>query len=68
MTYRYALKYRPPCFATVPKGWKLIERGTRVDAAPLRVDLPLGSTPFGVVEYDRPLTEQEVATYQLDKI
>lgn len=66
MTHRYTPKYRPPGFATVPKGWRLVERGRMVDAAPLRTDLPRGDHPFGVIEYDAPLTPEQLLAFELE--
>ncbi len=63
-TYRYAPKFRPPGFATVPDGWRLVEKGTG-GHFPLRGDLPEGKTVFGVVEYDRPLADREVEAFEL---
>jgi len=63
-TFRYAPKYRPPGFATVPDGWRLVEKGTG-GHFPLRGDLPEGKTVFGVVEYDRRLSDRDVETYEL---
>ena len=60
--------YRPIGFATVPKGtYTLIERGTN-DWFPRRVDLTEGSTKFGVIEYDRDLTPEELAAFELEVV
>ena len=65
--YRYAPLYRPPGFATVPGGWSLVERGP-LHPVPLRPDLPMGKRSFGVIDYVRKLTDEEVADYQLDPL
>lgn len=63
--HRYALLYRPPSFATLPVGWTLVER-PQVPGFERREDLPLSRHRFGVVAYDRPLTDEEIASYQLE--
>ena len=65
--FRYSPKYRPPGYATVPDGWRLAERGTG-GHFPKRLDLPEGKTLFGVVEYDRKLSEKDVEDYELTEI
>lgn len=65
--FRYAPKYRPAGYATVPDGYRIVERGTG-GHYPKRIDLPEGKTVFGVVEYDRKLSEKEVADYELTEI
>jgi hypothetical protein len=64
--YRYAPKYRPPTF-NLPAGWVLVERGSAAEF-PLRTDLPLGRHRFGVIAYERPLSEDEKADHQLEPI
>jgi hypothetical protein len=58
------MKYRPPSFATCPKGFKLLERGTG-GHFPLRHDLPAGDHPFGVIGYERCLTDRELADFEM---
>lgn len=65
--YRYAPKYRPPSECTVPKGWDLVERGKYCDF-PLRRDLPLGDKPFGIIQYRRPLSKEELESYELEPV
>lgn len=65
MMWLYAPAYRPPTYGSVPSGYFLIERGSVVDAAPLRTDLPIGKHAFGVVAYKRELTKDEVDDFQL---
>ncbi len=69
MKYRYSNKYRPPGYATLPKGWELVERPSHPSAGyERRIDLPRSSRPFGVVEFDRPLSPAEVEAYELDEV
>ena len=68
MTYRYTLLYRPPSFCTAPKGWNLIERPAPGLGFDKRTDLPLSEHTFGVIEYDRPLTAEEIATFELKRV
>lgn len=67
MTHRYAPKYRPASEFTVPKGWRFVASGDR-DPVPLRTDLPRSTHPFGVVEYDRALTPDEIEKWELIEI
>ena len=64
MTFKYTLLYRPPSSCTLPKGWTLIER-PQVPGFESRTDLPLSKHYFGVVEFERVLTQDEAADYQL---
>ena len=66
MRDRYTPRNRPPFFAC-PKGYELTERGA-YDVAPRRTDLPLGKTRFGVIEYEARLTDDEIASYELDAL
>jgi len=66
-TYRYAPQYRPPGYATVPEGWRTVERGTG-GHFPRRTDLPEGKTVFGIIEYDRQLTQKEIDDYELTEV
>ena len=50
MAHVYECTLRPPVWSGIPAGWELVERGT-MDCAPLRRDLPLGETRYGVVVY-----------------
>lgn len=61
--YRYGCPLRPPSFAA-PKGWTLVERGT-AGSYPLRTDLPPGAYRHGAIEYDRPLTAEEIDHFEL---
>jgi hypothetical protein len=63
--HRYALKYRPPSFATLPPGWILLER-PQMPGFERREDLPISRHRVGVVGSERPLTEEEIASYQLE--
>lgn len=61
----YTLKYRPPGYATCPKGWTLLERGTG-GHFPLRTDLPIGVHRFGVIGYERCLTGDEMRAFEIE--
>lgn len=64
--HKYAPKYRPPGFATVPDGWELLETGRNgSDHFPLRSDLPRGIHAFGLIGYPQPLTREQVESYEL---
>lgn len=65
--HRYTLKYRPPSFATLPKGWILVER-PQMPGWERREDLPVSLHRFGVVAFEQPLTDDEVASYQLEPV
>jgi hypothetical protein len=67
MTHHYTPLYRAPSFTTVPPGWTLVERGT-YDVAPLRSDLPLGTTRFGVISYPDALPTDAVEAFQLQEV
>lgn len=60
----YTMKYRPPGFATCPKGYTLLESGTG-GHFPLRQDIPRGKHRFGVIGYDRCLTDAELAQWEM---
>ena len=66
MIYKYVPLYRPPGFASLPKGWTLLERPRLNCGYDRRTDLPLSQRMFGVVGYDRQLTASEVTNYQLE--
>lgn len=66
MRHLYALKYRPPSFATLPTGWELVERPRLTLGFDRRTDLPVSRHPYGVVSYARSLTEDEVRKYELE--
>ena len=56
--HTYACRYRPAGFATVPKGWILLEQGT-VGSFPLRCDLPYGQWAHGLIGYEACLEDPE---------
>lgn len=60
----YAPKYRPADAFNVPRGWELVERGTS-NCFPLRRDLPLGDSLFGVIGYKDKLSPEQVESYEL---
>lgn len=64
----YTPLYRPPTMAALPRvGYTLIERGT-AGHFPLRTDLPEGDTVHGVIAFDRPITDKEVADFELREV
>jgi hypothetical protein len=62
---RYTLRYRPPSSSTLPRGWRIVERPTSVSTYDLRTDLPVSEHPHGVVEFDAPLTADQIADFEL---
>lgn len=66
---RYRLLYRPPSFATLPKAaWTLVERPNPRHGFERRADLPVSVHEFGVVEFDRALTADEIAAFELEAV
>lgn len=65
MKYKYTPLYRPPSFATVPAGWTLVERPKMSCGFDRRTDLPVSEHQFGVIAYEKPLTEAEIRNFQL---
>lgn len=66
---RYRLLYRPPSFATLPRaGWTLIERPNPRHGFNGREDLPVSRFEFGVVAFDRELTADEIAAFELEVV
>lgn len=64
--HRYTLKYRPADTFTLPRiPWRVVERGVGYER---RTDLPLSAHRFGVVEFDRALTADEVERWELAKV
>jgi hypothetical protein len=59
----YTLKYRPPMTGSLPKGFTLVEAP---QIGQWRKDIPISSYKFGVVSYTRPLTDDELAEYEMD--
>ena len=57
--YRYYYSHRPPGIGTQPEGF--IRHETWMPAR----TTPHGRTAFGWVEYDRPLTQEEITGYEL---
>ena len=64
MKHKYAPIYRPAPFAGLPKGWDFVE--VPRDLATKRPDLPMSQRMFGVIAYDRQLTEEEVKRHELE--
>ena len=65
MIYRYTPLYRPPSFCTVPAGWTLVERPFAGLGFDLRTDLPASKFRFGVISYEKPLSDEDVVRFQL---
>jgi hypothetical protein len=63
---KYSHRYRNPGAATLPSrlAFDLVE--VPWDMAHLRMDLPKGDRRFGVFTTERPLTEDELRTYEID--
>jgi hypothetical protein len=65
MKYRYAPLYRPPSTCTLPCPFTLVERPAPGLGFDRRTDLPASIHRFGVVQYDRPLSDDDLARYEL---
>lgn len=65
MKAKYAPMYRPPSFCTVPAGWNLVERPAAGLGFDLRTDLPASIHRFGVIEYEKRLSPEDVSRHQL---
>jgi len=63
MKHLYTPQYRPPGFATVPKGWELIENPKLTPFN--RADLPRSSYNFGVIAYPEQLSASDAENYEL---
>ena len=59
--YRYGTLMRPPGPGAVPRRGLIQTIGKHFDA-------PSGHFCWGLAEYDRPLTEEEVSGYELEYI
>jgi len=69
--YFYAPLYRPPGFATLPSGleWDYHEAPPRdYELMDRRPDLPRSQQPFGVIKTKRPLTPDELRTFELKSV
>lgn len=67
----YTLLYRPPSFATLPRGigWTLLARPTIPSSGyERRTDLPTSEHPFGIVAFDRELTADEMDRFELKEL
>lgn len=68
---RYTMLYRPPSFATLPRGigWTLVERpNIPCSGYERRTDLPVSTHPFGVLVFDREVTADEVTRFELQEV
>lgn len=63
---RYRMMYRPAGFGTLPRGvfWQYAE-APRMFGLCTRTDLPTSQHTFGVIETDRPLTDEERETFEI---
>lgn len=63
--YRYVPVYRPASYGALPAGvaWLFVEAPH--DLAHIRTDLPRSAHRYGVIETERELTAQEIATHEL---
>lgn len=54
--YTYGLRLRPLVYSHVPAGWIVYSNRAHPDYL------------FGTVDYPRPLTENEIAAYELEEV
>lgn len=67
--FHYTLLYRPPSMATLPReSWSLIEIPKNASHHWHRPELKVSAYPFGVVEFGRPLSEDEAKQYELKRV
>lgn len=67
--FRYTLKYRPPSQATLPREpWELVEIPKAVSHHYHRPGLPISMYSFGVVEFKRRLSTEEVSQYEMERV
>lgn len=66
--FRYTSLYRPPSFATVPKGWTIVERPKDTQYFEKRPDLPISEHTWGVIQYQRELTKEEIRDFELRRV
>jgi len=67
---RYAPLYRPPSFASMPKGvwWETVAVGPMdYNMSGMRPELPRSTSeyPFGIIKTDRALTPDEMESFEL---
>ena len=70
-TNHYTLRYRPASAVTLPPrlAWRFIAVGKRDHVLQqARPELPLTDHPFGIIETYRPLTPEEMETFQIVKV
>jgi hypothetical protein len=69
---RYRMLYRPAGYATLPRGvkWEFVEAPALPGLLHWRMYavLPPSRHLYGVIETDRPLTQQELNDYQLEAV
>jgi hypothetical protein len=61
--------YRPAGFATLPSGvsWRFVEAPQGEHWRPF-IDMPVSRHRYGVIETDRELTADELATFQIEEV
>lgn len=64
--YHYKPLLRPASFASVPAGWDYVE--APLEYAPNRRDIPRSKHKYGIIAYNRPLTEEEMEHYSLERM
>lgn len=69
MTYRYRTIYRPAGGGSLPPGlsWRFVEAPHDGFWGKV-VDMPVSRYRYGVVEVDRELTAEELATFQIEAV
>lgn len=68
---RYRMIYRPASTFTLPRGlrWDYVETPKNdTGIQQRRGELPVSQHPFGVIETDRPLTTDELASFEVEEV
>jgi len=66
--WTYTPMYRPPSSVTLPAGWSLVERPAPGLGFDRRADLPISEYRFGIVAYEKPLSDGDEIRYQLKPV
>ena len=64
----YRMLFRPPGFESLPSGLRWEYTAVPFSMAHLRPDLPTCQHPHGEFTTDRPLTEAELNSYQIEVV
>lgn len=68
MTRRYYNRLRPVGLGTIPKvGWEWIEQPNLEAFRPRNSSLPISRRLYGVFTTDRPLTAEEMDTFEISE-